>query len=114
MRISRREVLSGLSLIGLSAGLSRRALATTDTGDYRALVCVFLYGGNDANNMVVPVDARYTDYATARRQPTDGGLALPLEQLLPLAPASGSVQYGFHPSMPELQHLWNDGALGVG
>jgi len=113
MRISRREVLSGLSLIGLSAGLSRRALATTDTGDYRALVCVFLYGGNDANNMVVPVDARYTDYATARRQPTDGGLALPLEQLLPLAPASGSAQYGFHPSMPELQQLWNDGALGV-
>ena len=113
MRISRREVLSGLSLIGLSAGLSRRALATTDTGDYRALVCVFLYGGNDANNMVVPVDARYTDYATARRQPTDGGLALPLEQLLPLAPASGSAQYGFHPSMPELEQLWNDGALGV-
>ena len=114
MRISRREVLSGLSLIGLSAGLGRRsALATTDTGDYRALVCVFLYGGNDANNMVVPVDARYTDYATARRQPADGGLALPLEQLLPLAPASGSAQYGFHPSMPELEQLWNDGALGV-
>jgi uncharacterized protein (DUF1501 family) len=115
MRISRREVLSGLSLIGLSAGLAgrRSALAQTGPGDYRALVCVFLFGGNDANNMVVPVDARYTDYATARRQPSDGGLALPLEQLLPLAPASGSAQYGFHPSMPELQQLWNSGALGV-
>ena len=115
MRISRREVLSSLSLIGLSAGLlgRRSSLAATDTGDYRALVCVFLYGGNDANNMVVPVDARYTDYATARRQPADGGLALSLDQLLPLAPASGSAQYGFHPSLPELQQLWNDGALAV-
>jgi uncharacterized protein (DUF1501 family) len=114
MRISRREVLSGLSLIGLSAGLGRRgALAAPGADDYRALVCVFLYGGNDGNNVVVPVDARYTDYATARRQPADGGLALPLEQLLPLAPASGSAQYGFHPSMPELQQLWNDGALAV-
>jgi uncharacterized protein (DUF1501 family) len=115
MRISRREVLSGLSLIGLSAGLAgrRNALAAPGADDYRALVCVFLYGGNDGNNVVVPVDARYTDYATARRQPADGGLALPLEQLLPLAPASGSAQYGFHPSMPELQQLWTDGALAV-
>src|SRR5215472_16119903 len=115
MRISRREVLSGLSLIGLSAGLAGRrgALAQTGPFDYRALVCVFLFGGNDANNMVVPVDARYTDYGTARRQPADGGLALSLDQLLPLAPASGSAQYGFHPSLPELQQLWNDGALAV-
>jgi len=114
MRISRRDVLSGLSLLGLSAGLvggRRNALAATD--DYRALVCVFLYGGNDGNNMVVPVDARYADYAAARRQPTDGGLALPLDQLLPLAPASGPAAYGLHPGMPELQHLWGSGALGV-
>ena len=115
MRISRREVLSGLSLISLSAGLlgRRSALGAPGTGDYRALVCVFLYGGNDTNNMVVPVDARYADYAAARRQPSDGGLALPLDQLLPLTLASGSTQYGFHPSMPELQQLWSDGALAV-
>ncbi|HVP61642.1 MAG TPA: DUF1501 domain-containing protein [Myxococcaceae bacterium] len=114
MRISRRELLSGLSLIGLSAGVfggRRGALAAT--GDYRALVCVFLFGGNDGNNMVVPVDARYADYAAARRQPADGGLALPLDQLLPLAPASGAAAYGLHPDMPELQQLWDAGALGV-
>jgi len=76
MRISRRDVLSGLSMIGLSAGLlGGRRTAHAANDDYRALVCVFLFGGNDGNNMVVPVDARYADYATARRQPTDGGLA---------------------------------------
>ena len=114
MRISRRDVLSGLSMIGLSAGLlGGRRTAHAAGDDYRALVCVFLFGGNDGNNMVVPVDARYSDYATARRQPTDGGLALAMDQLLPLAPASGPAQYGFHPSMPELQQLWNQGALAV-
>ena len=113
MRISRRDVLSGLSLLGLSAGLlgSRRARAQTD--EYRALVCVFLFGGNDGNNLVVPVDARYTDYATARGQQSDGGLALPMDQLLPLAPATGAASYGLNPNMPELQQLWNSGALGV-
>jgi len=113
MRISRRDVLSGLSLLGLSAGLARRRSALAASDDYKALVCVFLFGGNDGNNMVVPVDAGYADYAAARGQPADGGLALPLDQLLPLTPANGSASYGFHPGMPELQQLWNDGVLGV-
>jgi len=114
MRISRRDVLSGLSVIGLSAGLlGGRRSARASTDDYRALVCVFLYGGNDGNNMVVPVDGRYDDYSAARRPQADGGLALTQDQLLPLAPASGPAQYGFHPSMPELQQLWNEGALAV-
>ena len=114
MRISRRELLSGLSLIGVSAGLfGARRTALAATGDYRALVCVFLFGGNDGNNLVVPIDARYADYAAARRQPTDGGLALPLDQLLPLSPVTGSAAYGLHPDVPELQQLWNAGTLGV-
>ncbi len=115
MRITRRDVLSGLSLLGLSATLpwSRRGALAAPAADYRALVCVFLFGGNDGNNLIVPVDARYADYAAARRQPTDGGLALPLDQLLPLAPASGAASYGLHPDMPELQQLWDSGALAV-
>jgi uncharacterized protein (DUF1501 family) len=113
MRISRRDVLSGLSLLGLSAGLLGRRGALASADDYRALVCVFLFGGNDGNNLIVPIDGRYTDYAAARRQPTDGGLALPLEQLIPLAPPGGPASYGLHPDMPELQQLWNDGTLAV-
>jgi uncharacterized protein (DUF1501 family) len=116
MRISRRSFLEALGAVGVAASFSRfgegRAWAQT-ADDYRALVCVFLFGGNDGNNMVVPVDATgYGAYATARGTGT-GGLALPLAQLLPLTPASGAAAYGLHPNLPDLQTLWTDGVLGV-
>src|SRR5437016_1942335 len=56
------------------------AQSTTGFSDYKALVCIFLYGGNDANNMVVPTDnTTYSQYATGRGGPsgTAGSLALP-------------------------------------
>jgi len=116
MRISRRSFLEALGAVGAAATFSRfsegRAYAQT-ADDYRALVCVFLFGGNDGNNMVVPVDTTgYGAYATARGTGT-GGLALPQAQLLPLNPASGTAAYGLHPNLPELQTLWNQGVLGV-
>ena len=40
--------------------------AATGPADYRALVCVFLFGGNDANNLLVPNDGGYAAYANAR------------------------------------------------
>jgi len=117
MRISRRSFLEALGAVGVAASFSRlgegRAFAQT-APDYKALVCVFLFGGNDGNNMVVPLDsAGYAAYAAARGAIGAGGLALPQAQLLPLAPASGSAAYGLHPNLPELQTLWNDGVLGV-
>ncbi|MGO9832366.1 MAG: DUF1501 domain-containing protein [Myxococcaceae bacterium] len=117
MRISRRSFLEALGAIGAAATFSRfgegRAFAQS-ADDYKALVCVFLFGGNDGNNMVVPLDtAGYAAYATARGAIGAGGLALPLAQLLPLAPASGTAAYGLHPNLPELQTLWSDGVLGV-
>ena len=55
------------------------ALAQTSQ-DYKALVCIFLFGGNDANNMIVPLGTNdYANYATIR-----AGLALPQGQLLPV------------------------------
>ncbi len=116
MRISRRSFLEALGAVGVAASFSRfaegRAWAQT-ADDYRALVCVFLFGGNDGNNMVVPVDTTgYAAYATARGT-GPGGLALPQAQLLPLTPASGSAAYGLHPNLPDLQTLWTDGVLGV-
>ena len=117
VRISRRELLEGLGAVGLAASLSsrlgeRRAWAQS-APDYRALVCVFLFGGNDGNNMVVPVDAAgYSAYAAARGTGA-GGLALAQSALLPLAPASGAAAYGLHPNLVELQTLWEAGALGV-
>jgi uncharacterized protein (DUF1501 family) len=116
MRISRRSFLEAMGAVGMAASLARltegRAYGQT-ADDYRALVCVFLFGGNDGNNMVVPVDTTgYAAYATARGTGT-GGLALPQAQLLPLTPATGAAAYGLHPNLPDLQTLWNDGVLGM-
>src|SRR6266850_4608941 len=50
--------------------------------DYKALVCLFLYGGNDANNMVIPYDqTNYDKYSAARGGSGVGGLALPRANL---------------------------------
>ena len=79
-------------------------------GGYRALVCVFLSGGNDGNNMVVPTDAGgYTAYATARGSTSSGGLALPQASLVML-PGSN---VGLHPALLPLGDIWNQGHLAV-
>lgn len=90
----------------------RRLSAATipDTGDYKALICLFLFGGNDANNLIIPHDANgYASYAAAR-----GVLALPQASLLPLTLQGGDGRdFAFHPNLPELQSLFNQGNLGV-
>jgi len=76
--------------------------------DYKAAVCVFLNGGWDTNNVVVPTDAAgYNDYRTARPS-----LAISRATLLPIAPASGG-SYGLHPNMPELQTLFAQGRAAI-
>src|SRR5690348_16450869 len=59
----------------------RKLSAATATNDYKALVCLFLYGGNDANNVLIPNDlGAYNTYAAAR-----GNLAIPQQSLIPLS-----------------------------
>ncbi len=83
------------------------AQAIGSTSDFRALVCLFLYGGNDANNMIVPIDnTTYGTYSAAR-----GPLALAQNSLLPLTLGTADPQgrsFGLHPSMTELQSLFNN------
>ncbi len=78
--------------------------------DYKALVCLFLYGGNDSNNLLVPTDtADYRAYATAR-----GSLALSASSLLPIPCRVGDGRtYGLHPSLPELQGLFTSGRMAL-
>jgi len=70
--------------------------------DYRALVCVFLSGGNDGNNTVIPnhsdaTISNYTVYSTARN---GAGLAIPQASLLPISvPRMGGLTYGLHPGL---------------
>ena len=91
------------------------ALTPQAATDYRALVCVFLNGGNDGNNMFVSLD-QYGEpspglegYANVRFA---SGLAIAKDSLLPVSPVSGG-SYGFHPNMPDMQNLFNQGKLAV-
>jgi uncharacterized protein (DUF1501 family) len=90
------SLVSGLSKLGLVSALAQ------GTTDYKALVCIFLFGGNDGNNVLVPTDSRYTQYLQARSV-----LALPQNQLLPLQVGGQSI-YGLHPNMPEMQGYFNN------
>ena len=90
-------------LAGFSPLRSISALAQSSgsSNDYKALICVFLRGGNDSNNMLVPLTgSQYTAYNSAR-----GPLALAQNSLLSLNGAG----YGVHPSMPNLQAAFNAG-----
>lgn len=95
---------SALAAAGQLAGMApfraMNALAqTSGSSDYKALVCIFLYGGNDANNMIVPLSGtQYQSYSAARQS-----LALPQGGLLPLV----NQPLGVNPVMPGLQQLFN-------
>jgi uncharacterized protein (DUF1501 family) len=78
--------------------------------DYKALVCIFMFGGNDSYNMLVPRSAaEYNVYATSRQN-----LAIDQNALLAINPVtSDGAQYGLHPSMPGLQSLFESNRLAV-
>jgi len=82
------------------------ALAQSAPG-YQALVCIFLFGGNDSNNLIVPLDSRYQQYQQIR-----GNLAITEASLLPVT-TSQNVPYGFHPELPEIQQLYNNKVAAV-
>jgi len=90
------SMASGLSKLGLVSALAQ------GTTNYKALVCIFMFGGNDSNNMLVPTDSRYTQYLQARSV-----LALPQSQLLALQ-MNGQSIYGLHPDMPDMQGYFNN------
>ena len=83
------------------------ALTPQAATGYKALVCIFLNGGNDGNNLLVDLN-QYSSYAAGRGV----DIAIPQAQLLPVSPTGGG-SYGFHPNMPEVQTLFNQGRLAV-
>lgn len=121
--ITRRRFLgqatcAGFSLTGLlstvgtlrllSASLSAQGLPPG--GDFKALICLFLYGGNDGNNLIIPTDtAGYNAYVRDR-----GILALPRAGLNSLVlPGGDGRQFAMHPSMPRLAGLFNGGQAAM-
>jgi uncharacterized protein (DUF1501 family) len=88
---------------GIFAATHRSALAAEFSAtDYKALVCVFLYGGNDGNNMIIPMDTRYAQYQSGR-----GRLAIARADLQPIG------DYGLHPQMSAIRELWARGKAAV-
>ena len=117
--ISRRAFLrqlGALSALGLASRLdlirfAAEASAQTQP-DYKALVCVFLFGGNDGNNTVIPLDAAgYGQYAAIR--PATSGINLPQASLLPIQPNDSASPFGLHPSLPDLQTLFNQNRMAI-
>jgi uncharacterized protein (DUF1501 family) len=108
---TRRDILKlgcrALSTAGAAAALSRAGLMTaraqTAAGDYKALVCIFLFGGNDANNLLVPNDSStYPVYQSVRQN-----LAIPQGSLVTIHDAASGATYGLHPSLAPIAPLYN-------
>lgn len=87
---------------------ARNAKQIGGTGDYKALVCILLAGGNDSFNMLIPDDdATYAEYAASR-----SNLALARSSILGLTPQNvNDPALAVHPAMPEVQNLFNSGRL---
>lgn len=122
MSLTRREFLiqTGQGCIGYALGAAAFAAGVHRFGivnllaqgsDYKALVCVFLAGGNDGNNLVVPTSTtEYNAYATVR---SASGLAIPRDTLLPITPVSINSGFGLHPSLAELHALWSQQKVAI-
>jgi len=77
--------------------------------DYQALVCIFLFGGNDSNNTVIPMDdVNFPAYTTIR-----GSLALPASSLTPTVYSTSGAPYAFHGKLPELASMFSSKELAV-
>lgn len=114
---SRRDFLraslasaTGLATTSSALGFlnaAQAAAVSTTTTDYKALVCIFLSGGNDGYNMLIPTDAkRYPIYTTAR-----GNLALPLSSLINLNGGTATASYAMPNQADGLASLYNANKL---
>jgi len=114
--LSRREFVKFAGKTGLASAsaplwfheTSRNAFGLL-SNTYKAIVVVSLQGGNDGNNMLVPLDTdRHNEYAAIRSL-----IALPQSACLPLTGPSGNAVYGFHPALRNLANLYNNGSALV-
>jgi uncharacterized protein (DUF1501 family) len=97
--------------VGLSS-LAGAASAQAAPSDYKALVCVFLFGGADGNSLVIPMDAvGYAQYAAVRT--ASSGVNLAQSQLLPIQPAGTGPAYGLNPNLAAIHPLFDQKKLAI-
>ncbi|MRX08246.1 DUF1501 domain-containing protein [Pseudoduganella sp. FT25W] len=95
-----------LGLLGGATLLGQMRNGQAANADYRAVICLFLNGGNDGNNTLVPLDGAFGDYASARPE-----LALAKDSLAKLNGSSAGHTFGLHPALAPLATLYNQGRL---
>lgn len=121
---------------GLNLSALTRASAQSAGGSYRALVCLFFNGGNDAFNMVLATDSTSWGHYLHHRRPTDGSTSIALMEpgTAPVATAAGSAPerlggvlpinhagravhagrtFALHPALTKLQQIHNAGGACV-
>lgn len=132
--LQRAAALSSLGTAATPLALNLAALGTASAqtaGDYKALVCIFLNGGNDTYNMVLPTDsASWSAYTTVRNQAPDpislraagtaavasAAIGSPdrLGGVLPIDPIDAQGRtFALHPSMSGARDLFAAGRLAV-
>jgi len=137
--LRRAAVLAGTTGSGalpLALNLAAMNAAAAQTGDYKAIVCVFLHGGNDSANMVLPTDTAswqaYTsvrgvgvdpialrapgtppDSGAARGTPASLGGVLPLSPAFTASPENASRSFALHPGLGNVQSLFGQGRVAV-
>ena len=114
MNTNRRKFLTSTTALTASAAagsMLRWGVESAEAAgapDYKAIVCVFLFGGSDSNNMIIP----FTDYAQyAATRMVASNVAITQAQLLQFA--GGGKTYGFHPSFAPISPLYASGKLAV-
>lgn len=114
-KFNRREFLKRSSTVAAAGAafahypgmaFSQGMGTTAPFGDYKALVCLFLHGGNDSYNMLIPrSNAEYNVYAASRQN-----MAIAQNDLLAINPlTSDGTDYGLHPVMGGIQNLFEQG-----
>jgi uncharacterized protein (DUF1501 family) len=94
--------MAAMASTPMLGGLMQAAYAAGPFNDYRALVCVFLFGGNDSHNLIIPLGTEYAGYAAGR-----ANLAIPQASAIPVSAGLSGRSFGFHPSLTGLAGIFN-------
>ncbi|HEY0049762.1 MAG TPA: hypothetical protein VGB68_10775, partial [Pyrinomonadaceae bacterium] len=126
--LSMTALATQLGHFGLLSAFAQKSPSSRDEiappNDYKALVCILMFGGNDGNNTIIPNhnDANVSNYAAYNAARAPQGLALPQNSLLPITvPRVGGLRYGLHPGFGTiagginggLHELWALGKMAV-